>query len=297
MFTTTMDRKGKLFAYDLRSNKYFWAAPKDVAFIEDYYKLDDRDEGQYIVEIEMAKLESKFAAIHRRILETGQIPKEPEEKGLLLYFISLLSVRNPMVRSSFEESMKDLVRLTTYQAAAHEKVPKPSDYMDEDTLAKMGLTKESDVRDLFEKGLIKVEIKNFYQVETMIKGAKTVYDLLQRRSWYLLLAPRSESDSFITSDNPVVLMSTAKASSPFPPGFAMTDTRVLLPLSRRMLLIGHFDGIREEVFEASPKEIYFYNLFQVSYAFRQVYSPSRTAQIYTREKTPRPFGEYFSQAI
>ena len=294
MFTTTMDRKGKLYAFDMSAKKYFWANPKDVAFIEDYYKLDDRAQGQYVVEKEMSKLESQFAAIHRGIVQEGALPTDPKAMGILLYFMALLSTRNPLVRSSFEKSMKEVLKIVTYQMAAHDRLPKPSDYIDQSTLERMGLTKDSDARDLLEKNLIDIGIKNFYQVQTMLQMADAVYGLLQKRRWYLHVAPRSDSDCFITSDNPLILLPNDVSHSVLPPGFAMTDTKVLFPLSRRLLLLGHFDRISRTSFEANPKEIYFYNLMQTMYAFRQVYSQSMSAQIYTKDKGIRGFAEYFA---
>lgn len=109
-------------------------------------------------------------------------------------------------------------------------------------------------------------------------GMDTVLPFLVKRNWALLTTTDSQGP-FVTTDHPVVL--TWKKPEEIPPlmrqspGFGMTDTEILFPLTKNALLVGDFEG-KEGTILASLSLVAAANTKMIMHAFDQAYGPKQT---------------------
>jgi len=101
---------------------------------------------------------------------------------------------------------------------------------------------------------------------------------LIERNWAMFTTDE-KNGLFLTTDRPVLLswkhpdhVSVMRRASP---GFGMSDTEVLFPLTQVALLVGEFDGM-EGTFSAPKQLVALANTKMLSNAFEQAYLPKRT---------------------
>ena len=98
-------------------------------------------------------------------------------------------------------------------------------------------------------------------------------ELLHKRYWYLIKSDETIGE-FITSDNPVSLISLVELPKMYGVGFGMQKTEVYFPISKYLALIGVFeeyDNINKTII-ATKELIETINLRTYTFANKQVYS-------------------------
>ena len=94
--------------------------------------------------------------------------------------------------------------------------------------------------------------------------------LYDGRKWQMLLAS-DDSGGFVTSDHPVCLRwADGQDHANTSPGFAMSGTEVIFPLSPKLVLRGQFDG-EESVTQADKETVATINSLLISNCHNQVY--------------------------
>jgi hypothetical protein len=94
--------------------------------------------------------------------------------------------------------------------------------------------------------------------------------LYDGRKWQMLVAGE-DSGGFVTSDHPVCLRWTdGQDHGNTSPGFAMSDTEVIFPLSPKIVVRGRFDG-EEDVIQADKEVVAGINSLLISNCHDQVF--------------------------
>jgi Protein of unknown function (DUF4238) len=93
------------------------------------------------------------------------------------------------------------------------------------------------------------DVSRGFHIEMEFAGSiEEVLKTLVHRNWTLMIA-EGDAGNFITSYHPVCLSHTDGNASSFqrPAGHGMTETTVLLPISKNLLAVGTFEGKVETV--------------------------------------------------
>jgi hypothetical protein len=115
-----------------------------------------------------------------------------------------------------------------------------------------------------------IELSQGFYIKQLFHIVDIILPLLGQRLWSLLIA--QDGFEFIVSDHPVALTwSRPRPPSFYGPGFGVPETDVTFPLSRRLALLGTFEGPADRRV-ASRNEIARINSRTCSYGERFVAS-------------------------
>lgn len=276
-FTDLGAEAGLLYAHDLDNLRTWKAKTNNVAFENDFYRIDlpgvDVDE----IEKSFWPLEGEAARVLKEIIRLDQLPTQPEDYNMLMHFIGTLLVRPPVVRERIEkqrdEQLRKVLRL-------HAQLP---DDQLEARLVKfrvenpeMPEVTPEDFRNFISSDEYSIEFARNYHIKHLVTGllpaAEQIVPLLAARHWVLWKAQNGEH--FITSDNPVTLKWTTEMPPAFAqsPGFAFKNTVVIFPLSKTLALWGRFEGPQGIVIPALNGQVALVNRIITQKARRFVYS-------------------------
>jgi len=276
-FTESGQKDGSLYAHDLDELRTWKAKPKNVAFENDYYKIDlpgvDVDE----IEKSFWPLEGEVARVLKDIIRLDQLPIQPEDYNILMHFMATLLVRPPVVRERVEkqrdEQLRQVLRLNAQL---------PNDQLEarltkfRDANPEMPEVTPEDFRNFISSDEYSIEFARNYHIKHLVTGllpaAEQIVPLLAARHWVLWQAQNDEH--FITSDNPVAIKWTTEMPPAFAqsPGFAFKNTVVIFPLSKTLALWGRFEGLKGVVIPALNGQVALVNRIITQTARRFVYS-------------------------
>jgi hypothetical protein len=115
---------------------------------------------------------------------------------------------------------------------------------------------------------------NVLHLQGMFGLDSGVVDLLGNRKWSLLIAEEG-GVQFVCSDNPISIRSTQAPFERFiPPGVAYLGTDFILPIHRRVALLGRFEG-RAEVHDIGDEVVATINMRSMRSARRFIFAPGR----------------------
>jgi len=276
-FTDSGTENGLLYTHDLDSLRTWEAKPRNVAFENDFYKIDlagvDVDE----VERSFWPLEGEAARVLRKVIESDQIPVQPEDYNILMHFMATLLVRPPVVRERVEkqrdEQLRKVLRLHA-QLSDDQLEARLAKFRDENP--EMPEVTPEDFRNFISSDEYSIEFARNYHIKHLVTGllpaAEQIVPLLAARHWVLWQAQNDEH--FITSDNPVAIKWTTEMPPAFAqsPGFAFKNTVVIFPLSKTLALWGRFEGPKGVVIPALNGQVALVNRLITQKAHRFVYS-------------------------
>lgn len=258
-----------LFIYDRELNEYREQSPKDTAVKSHYYALED-DEGKKNLEIEsfLSKIEGDAKPIIDK-LERGEDISE-EEKESLSVFISFLMNRVPDFEESENKMLEKIIeKASNMMFQDEERAKSIMEQHERDTGKKMDVTPEELVN--FHKNVPhKYKIHRNVSLTTMLDVSLQIAHYFKQMDWLLFHTP--DISSFITTDNPFVLLAPTNHKSGFyGTGIAMRGARKIVPLTQSMCLVMrdhgtstvHKDIDREVVKETNLQIAYFSDRFVI----------------------------------
>lgn len=270
-FTKSGGSKQTLFAYDKVKNKYFKSNPKNICYIKNFNKISFPGK-EYIVETEQAKFESVLAISFKEIIETKQYPND-EQLRHILYFIALVSLRNPKTRAIFDKLYTDIADKLMSITMSSEKIYK-------DQCLQAGI-KEEDIipyekqkKFIEDKSRYTLEINQEVHIKSELKAIKDLVDILYQRTWYLIVSDETIGE-FITSDYPVSIAPLNKSYNLQHIGFGIKNTKVCFPISKYLAFIGVFEDKEQKKFIATEDKINKINRATYDFANKQVFSTKK----------------------
>ncbi len=190
------------------------------------------------IEKEMSNFETKCIEAVRRVAETGKF--EGEDANLTLNLMALLAVRSPEMRENVRNFHERVARrVLDLSLATKERW--------ESQVAGMGTSDRvpyEDIKSFHEGGQYKVTVRREYQMATEFKLMPAVLEQLGKRLWTVYIVDEKHGE-FITTNCPVTLSFVDPSKVPplyrHSPGFALKETEVFFPLTRRAAIVGRWD--------------------------------------------------------
>lgn len=248
-FAIPQDRyEGELYVYDRSSGRKFRNSPHNSATQRDFYSVEIEGESPALVEGEYAQLEARFAPTLAAVVERGTLPTDVTAMREVLAFVASQAVRTPRVRQLQQRFYGD-VQMRHVQMLAGNRPAFMRQLREMD--GEVSKTSDEEAERMF--AMLKkrasaegapVEIGQTRLIGDALELSADLERVLSDRHWILGVAP--DDAQFITSDDPVYLQwdppdPTMPPTSPPPgwsPGFGDPNTRVMVPLSSRFMLIG-----------------------------------------------------------
>lgn len=183
------------------------------------------------------ELEGRVATALRNIENTNEF--EGEDRAYILNLIALFAIRNPTRRVQYNSVVDAGSKMVLSIAAQHA------------GRRVNGVKITDDLKRFIDEDKFNIIFSRNEHIRAELSIFNELLPYFFHRNWMLVRAP--DDAQFITSDFPVVLLWSYPGKYKLSPGFGLKDTQVHFPLSKKLALIGDFDGIDHSLTE--PKEI------------------------------------------
>lgn len=245
-FTSDGTEEGTVFAINLRTGKSFETNINDAGAKRDFNAVEGQPAGY--IERQIAEIEGVIAPAIARIIQSKSIA-QPDDWNAFLNLAAMFAVRNPRFRKTMNKFMADIFNGVMQLAlATPERWASQVKQMQEAGWDKPEVPYE-EMKRVLEEDVGHWKVSRGFHIEMEFAGSiEKVLKTLVHRNWTLMVA-EGEVGNFITSDHPVCLSHTDGNTSSFqrPVGHAMTETTVLLPISKDLVAVGTFEGKVETV--------------------------------------------------
>lgn len=263
--------KPKLFVVDLETRRSFETAPANVAAERDFHTIDVDGQAPDALENAFSEFETLLDQGLKRIVAVGSIADE-RDRALLFELMALMAAKNPRMRRIFGDMRADVAKMLMDLATSTPEIWARQ----VKAMQQRGFLGDTHVdyirmREFVERGQYEIETPTMEHLRAELPTAQKLEMLFSDRKWMLLRAPLGST--FITSDHPVCLMwanSEDRVRLP-PPGFALSETQVLFPISPALATIGAFE-MRDEEREVGEAQVAQINGSIFLHSMRQVYA-------------------------
>ncbi len=273
-FTKGGSKKSKITVFDLKEGEHFETIPRNVGGIRDFNRIEVEGVDPNIIEKHFAKFEGNAASALRQIEDN--LVFEGEARELILNLIAILAIRSPEMREHLRKFQAEVAeRIMDISLATKERWESQIRQMKESGRAVNENVSYEDVKKFHENKQYTIEVARERHIHMEFVGIEAILPYLAARNW-LLIRSTDETGPFITTDNPVNL--TWKEPEKIPPlyrdspGYGMKSTQVYFPVSRRLALVGEFEG-RTGLIDGSKELVAILNSKLLMFAYKQIYTP------------------------
>ncbi|ROM91073.1 DUF4238 domain-containing protein [Pseudomonas brassicacearum] len=228
---------GWLGVFDRASGEIRKQRPKNVAVVGHLYTFEDhQDRKRFDLEVFFGHIENAAAPILKSLVQGKHLSSADRETFAI--FLGLTAVRTPAAiaeaSSVYAGFVKARSRLTlTDESQVLELLKKiKGDEANDSLLQKQA----QDVTKMAREESYDVEVDQGYARGRSLKVWHIVAEELLKRDWMILHAS-GDGHSFLTSDSPVVLMSTSTATRNLPIGYGSPHAQILVPLTSKYALV------------------------------------------------------------
>lgn len=235
-------RDGVVFVYDRHLNEIKGQTPLNTGVVGHMYTLEDsQGRKRYELEDALARLEGKASNLILKLASKESLSSQ--DRMDLAMFIAVAEFRTPHTVDSLKQFNSNLVRDSIEVAwdkrnavetlRRNPKAPTSEEELQRDA---------QEISDYVETGEFEVVTDHKWAITTAITMAENIAPIIERTNWSIVHSP-SEKKSFLTSDAPVALTTSAKrANSFYGVGFGNADAVVLFPLTQSCALIASGRG-------------------------------------------------------
>jgi hypothetical protein len=219
-----------LHVTDFRLRQQFWASPADVALEKRFHEADIPGQAPDAVEKKIAEFESDLGPALRRIVDARSLADE-DDRGLLFFFMALLTIKNPRMRAAIATFMGSTAERTMTMMASDPKV----------WAAEMGRAKANgtipeeanidELRDLVLQRAFGYGVSTSGHLHLEFNLVSSLLPYFHGRKWMLYYVGETDRTAFITSDDPVSLLWQDRKRAE-PPGLGRRGTEVIFPVER-----------------------------------------------------------------
>lgn len=220
---------GQVHVIDKSTGNAWAVRPVNAAKETDLYMIDV---SKVVGDIEATEIESFFGKIEdaaapviKRMISGDPMPDTADRESLMT-FLAVLTLRVPARLRWIDELLRKPIETVYRRLEAEGKLSQPED---PDLASKM--------KEWFDQGLIRIEIKQNARLDMMMAGVPTLAQLLTLRRWTVLRAQKNAGD-LVCTDHPVLLEWIKRAAEGASPGFGLENTAVFVPLGPSTALLG-----------------------------------------------------------
>ena len=239
-FTKSGTKDGHLYVLDKQLRKRWGpVTPNAIAYKRDFHKIDARPESDpMVIENAIGDIEAKCSTIIHKLIEQRKLPVGTD-CDILLNFVALMAARVPAIRntiSAFTDGiMKNVLRNMLGSDAGWQQFVKACEASSTQVTAD-----QQEIKAIADSDDFTVDMDQTWHVGMMLELGSKLVPVLARRNWSIWLSENDAPD-LICSDRPVCLTWLISQPPPFPPGFALPGTLVIMPINRRIAIAGTFE--------------------------------------------------------
>ena len=275
-FTVGSGKRRRVTVANLASRRFFETNPRNVGGVRDFNRINIEGFAPDALEGMLAHFEGEVATAIRNVAESHRF--EGNDRNAILNLITLLAIRSPQQRENirqFEEQlMKQVLGLSL---ATKERWESQLSQMKKAGYEVNEALSYEDMVAFYKKDEYDIRLNNEHYIALETKTHDALLKVLAQRKWKLHVATEDKG-CFVTTDRPVVITWNHPEEIPVmmraSPGFGMTDTEVLFPVTQHLLLLGTFEG-EDGTVEAVPELVAVANLRTIEHSYGNVYTPKK----------------------
>jgi hypothetical protein len=245
-FAVERKKKAQIIVFDRSSGESYQTALDNVAVERDFNRVEIDGQPPDAFEGSMAQFEGDLGPALERIIAARSI-NDAADRNLLFHLMGLAAVHNPWQRESWrlaqEQTVRTIGELITSSPEAwrgHVERARNDGFI---PAAKDIADDYEKMKEFIDKGAYRVEVPTERHLEQEMTALDTILPLLERRRW-MVIAAADDTGGFVTSDHPVCLMwaePERRGKGFYPPGFGLTGTQVVFPVSHRLAIMGGYE--------------------------------------------------------
>ncbi len=241
-----------LWIYDCNKKELRQQTPKNTAVQTHYYSFIGLDKKRHSeVEAYLAGIEGDTKSIIDKINNKKMISLD--EKLILTAFISLLHSRVPYYEKEHNEILDKFIKIYNKELFSNKKNTQKLIERFAKTKEGKNISLES-IMDYIKKGQYTIKANKEWTLESMFDIARTFSIYLFQMDWQFCY---SSTSSFITSDNPFVLVppSDYEKKGVYGLGILVPGVKKIVPLTQKVCLVICDRGDKIEKINMSNKEV------------------------------------------
>ncbi len=276
-FTDSGTKNGQFFVLDMRNGHSFRTSPKNVAAERDFNRINVERETPDLIEQALAPFEERAAQAIRTVLLREEFPNA-EDCSFILNLLTLIAVRNPQLRNSFNRSRAEVMHRIADLLVSDKKI---WDHHVKKVRAAEEVIKSSvsfeDVKQFVDERRYRIEFSPEGNLCIELRTFDKLLPILGQRTWSVLVAP-IDGPEFVCSDHPVTLVWKSRRRGPI--GYGLKETEVFFPLGRRVGFYGVFENPLLPLVRLMPGHIATMNTRVALNAERHVFSTLESFSIW-----------------
>lgn len=266
--------KPVLYVVNLLDKKTYTTGTTALAVENDFHTVQVDGQQPDMIEKSLAQIEAAVKGALDSIL-TSESLTNADDKGLLLYYMSLLLVKSPFVRPIVDQMAEKIMTMIGKVQAADKAAWDTKMAQDK----KDGIYPEDFDGEAVRKAILEneftISLTTEAHLDLELKLAMQLCPLLAQRGWNVL---KAKGNKFITSDRPVALFWDDYAKND-PIGLWLIGTRLLFPLSPELAICGGLE-FKDSVLELDAKRVANMNGRTMLNAGRQVFATDENFEYY-----------------
>jgi Protein of unknown function (DUF4238) len=230
-------RKNQLAVFDRRTGTIRPRTPEHTARIPNLYTFEDnQDRRRYDFEKMFGYYEDKVAPIIARVAGRQRIGGHEHE--YLTAYLALAALRTPAAISEAKAGHAGFIKARSLLMFSTENgVLRILREMEGSEAGEEALhDKAKRVMRMVRDDAYTVEVDDGFALGESLKKFKVIADAMYARDW-MVLYTRSDSDSFLTTDTPIVLTTTSSAMRHLPLGYGSAHAQILCPLAHNCAIV------------------------------------------------------------
>ena len=266
-FTKSGKKNGQLFVMEVGTGRSFKTSPKNIAVERDFNRINVDGLASDAIENALAPFEQEAVQSIESVSRMCTFPRGMDYHRIL-NLLCLFAVRNPLLRAAFNRSREQVLHQIADLVVSDKKIWESQIRSAEISSEQLGNISFEQMRHFVMEKEYKIEFSTDSNLAVEFETFNQLLPILGGRHWSLLLAPEGGPE-FICCDHPVAL--TWKKERVAPIGFALLETEVFLPLTRRTGFYGVFEDPLVEVVNLTPSLVASMNARVAQSAERHLY--------------------------
>lgn len=269
-FTHDGTKDGKFFVLDVRKGHGFPTSPLNVGVERDFNRVDIEGQDDDALETALAAFDGRAGQAIRNVNQSRKFP-DSEDYSYIINFLSLVAVRNPHFRESFNRARTQTMNMVSELLVSDRRIY------------------ETHMRKAHEAGYVKDKAFPYEKMKSFIEERRyeikwepeshhhaefhaqdSLLPVLARRRWSLVIAP-DIGPELICCDHPATLIPMG-GEGPRHYGYGTPATEVYLPLGPRVGFLGVFHDDLDPILVAKPIGVAGLNTRVLKNARRHVFS-------------------------
>ena len=230
------DNKGLLWVFDRDTKEYRQQSSKNTMLQCHYYTFRDKD-GKKHTEIEkfFSIIEGRTKPIIEKVDDKQKITAE--EKEILATFISFQKTRVPDFEKKTNEAHEKMIKkMNQLMFSSKKRVESQFKKYERDTGKKINMSSE-EFMNFVQNDKYYIKFPREHSIKLMLNLGKDFIMYFIQMNWlFLWVSPKT---SFMTSDNPFMLLPPAdyNPNSPYGIGIITAGAKKIIPLSQKTCLV------------------------------------------------------------